>query len=393
MIPELDPFVGKQYKDSLILVLDTAFLHGITSKERLRTLLACAAGEQVPATKFDAVKSKTIYDLTSVLIGKPSILRLKGDDFAIWDSMSYYCASPNLDSIHDEAETILSGISPSPTKVICLTEGLFHCIEPDSDFVDRGVAYEKQIYIHGVHPAEVIYFKSFSFPADGLNRYSLLKNVAACHSIADEEQTKKQTDSTPELIPDTKPAEKIAAELTLPKDIYDIPEDIFSNKVKTLFPCIGILPRKEFRDDLSRFRDFIRWMTQWSGHPTRENVETILRVLTGYPFGAIQEKILWDGRQLRTLLYIVKYMFDSKPGRGQEKKYSIVLDNTTFEPAVDDYFDKEHLLAPESRVEISHRIGGGKGVSPDIRKVLSDLYPTIYRKSSVSKSEYLSETK
>ena len=158
------------------------------------------------------------------------------------------------------------------------------------------------------------------------------------------------------------------------KDIYSIPPDLFSSPVKSLLPYVGILPRKEFVEDISRFKELIQRMTEWSGHPTRENVETMLRVLTGYPFESLQEKIIWDGRQFRTLLYIVKYMYDSKPGRGlKEKKYPIILENTVFDPGV----DPVDLQLFEN--DISKQIGYGKGVSKEIKTVLHDLYPTIYK--------------
>ena len=160
------------------------------------------------------------------------------------------------------------------------------------------------------------------------------------------------------------------------KDIYSIPPDIFSNPAKSLLPYVGILPKKEFVEDITRFRELIQRMTEWSGHQTRENVETMLRVLTGYPFEASQEKIIWDGRQFRTLLYIVKYMFDSKPGRGlKENKYPIIMNNTLFDPDVDPVDFKMF----QTTEDMSKQIGYGKGVSREIKNVLHGLYPTIYK--------------
>lgn len=162
-------------------------------------------------------------------------------------------------------------------------------------------------------------------------------------------------------------------------DQFSIPDDIFGNHEITSLPCIGIKPKTEFMEDWSRFDEFVSLLSQWSGHPTTENTKVILRVLTGYPFETSQEKIMWDGRQLRTLLYIVKYMFKASRGRGRTgKTYSVIIDNTVFDPEVE-RLDQEYFL--DDPTQISNQIGNGKGVPLEKKKQLNRLYPSIYKLS------------
>ena len=157
--------------------------------------------------------------------------------------------------------------------------------------------------------------------------------------------------------------------------IVNIPEDIFTVIPKTYEPFIGITIREEFVDDRERFQEFIHYLIQLSGHVSKENAETLLRILTGYPFPVKQKKLLWDGRQFRSLLYVIKFMYKPKEGKGL--RYSIILENSEFEPAVDSYEWKQIV---ELHKDFSNSIGNGIGkrISRLVLQRLYDLYPTVY---------------
>ena len=157
--------------------------------------------------------------------------------------------------------------------------------------------------------------------------------------------------------------------------IINIPEDIFTVIPKTYEPFIGITLKEEFMDDRERFQEFIHYLIQLSGHVSKENAETLLRILTGYPFPVKQKKLLWDGRQFRSLLYVIKFMYKPKEGKGL--RYSIILENSEFEPAVDSYEWKQIV---ELHKDFSNSIGNGIGkrISRLVLQRLYDLYPTVY---------------
>ena len=159
------------------------------------------------------------------------------------------------------------------------------------------------------------------------------------------------------------------------QDIYAIPEDIFTSVVKSKRPFIEKPLLEEFRTDPARFRTLITRMIEWSGHPTRDNVETLLRVLTGYPFESNQEKILWDGRKIRILLYCVKFMYDNKRAAYGKGKFHVILANTEWDPNV---MGEDHTFTDANQV--SHYIADGtnKGIPHEVLRTLYDLYPTRY---------------
>ena len=173
--------------------------------------------------------------------------------------------------------------------------------------------------------------------------------------------------------PDQKSQESFSEEI-----LFDLPDDLFTIQPKTQKPYIDVPPREEFTTDLSHFKEFISYLLELSGHISRDNAETILRVLTGYPFESKQEKILWDGRQYRALFYAVKFMFKAKDGRRPKgKTYPVILNNTVYEPEVEDRLEWNAFANTE---DFSNRIGDGigKGISPLVLKKLYDLYPTVY---------------
>ena len=159
------------------------------------------------------------------------------------------------------------------------------------------------------------------------------------------------------------------------EDIYAIPEDLFSSIVKSKRPFIEKPLLEEFRSDPVRFKTLITRMIEWSGHPTRSNVETLLRVMTGYPFESDQEKLLWDGRQIRVLLYCVKFMYDNKRAASGRGKFQVILDNTEWNPDV-----KQGDRTLTDANEVSHLIGDGtkKSIPHEVLRTLYGLYPTRF---------------
>lgn len=158
--------------------------------------------------------------------------------------------------------------------------------------------------------------------------------------------------------------------------IFQIPDDLFSIATKSKKPYLDFPLRDEFTQNLAHFKDFIEYMTELSGHVTRDNVETLLRILTGYPFSTQQEKLLWDGRQIRALLYIIKFMFPSSPGKGK-KKYQPIIENTVFDPEVNSN-DETYLLEQPNRITSIIKDGHMAGIPISVLKDLYNLYPTVY---------------
>lgn len=149
------------------------------------------------------------------------------------------------------------------------------------------------------------------------------------------------------------------------EDMFSIPEDIFTRLDKSLNEFISVQIHDDIKNDLLRFESFIRFVSSISGLKyDRSDVETLLRVLTGYPFEDDLDKLRWHGDYAKNLFYVVKGFY-----KRNKRAYNTIVRATEFESYRPDWVDDDD----KSKYFTQEKIDS------TIVNTLSELYPTLYK--------------
>lgn len=160
--------------------------------------------------------------------------------------------------------------------------------------------------------------------------------------------------------------------------IFDIPEDVFSDKRdKTTSGFISLpLEQEVIEKGVENYRKLIEFLIRKTEYVNRENVEALLRVFNGYPYH--DKPIICDGKALRTFVYVIKSIFVSKK---HIPKYKPFFSNIQFKP-LPNKKDSKDFIPLNDPVKIdpdcSKNIGKGTLVPNDDKVFLKHLYPKCF---------------
>lgn len=157
-------------------------------------------------------------------------------------------------------------------------------------------------------------------------------------------------------------------------DIFNLPEDLFTRKELTSKLFINKPLPAEIKEDLTKFKKFIKYVSSLSGCKyERADVETLLRILTGYPFENDREELIWDLRNQRNLYYVIQGLY-----RGKHGAYESISNATSFvnEEKTTDYFEGEKRL---EKLKDKSKYIDIKFIDIEVVKTLNGLYPTLYK--------------
>lgn len=148
-------------------------------------------------------------------------------------------------------------------------------------------------------------------------------------------------------------------------DIFSIPKDIFTRRDKSSNEFIRANIHDDIKNDLRQFEDFIRFVSSISGlRYERSDIETLLRVLTGYPFEEENGKELrWHGAYVKNLFYVVQGFYKRNKNAYSTIERALEKNEHTpdwvYDPDKSKYFTRDKI-------------------DPYIVKALNELYPSHY---------------
>lgn len=340
------PVTGSNYHSSSfgkkILLLDG--FYNSCSSDMLETHVEAISRHQFSSDGTD-IRLYSIIRVVSELFG------MTPDIEYFLKNVSYYSCNSSRGTItnltwskEERIFSVISAIKPDVVFVISGKVALF--LDIIGSGIDYGLISAKRFKgkdweLDFLYPKDPIWLK----PQDLGLFFDVSETI--CDRIVDENLTKEN------------PSYSVSS------DIFNLPDDLFTRKDLTSKPFINNPLPAEVKKDINKFKEFIEYVSSLSGCKyERADVETLLRILTGYPFENDRDELIWDSRNGRDLFYVIKYLF-----KGKHNKYDVVFENTTFvngKIAFDKGGDISKEFTPQN-------------IDIDVVNKLNNFYPNLYK--------------